>query len=54
MWKARSAVVNNCSKVHVRGTVIARNIRLRNEQFPSKTLIVSADEKGKKEWKVDN
>lgn len=41
MWKARRAVVNNCSKVHVLGTVIARNIRRRNEQLPSNTFIVS-------------
>lgn len=42
IWKARKAVVNNCSNVLDRGTVIARNIRLRSEQLPSNTFIVSA------------
>lgn len=48
MWKARKAVVSNCSKLQVRGTVIARNIRLLKEQLPSKTLIVSKTNKRKK------
>lgn len=47
MWKARKAVVSNCSKLHVRGTVIARNIRLLKEQLPSKTFIVSKRSKKK-------
>lgn len=54
MWKALKADVNNCSKEHCLDTVMALKIRLLNEQFPSKTFIVSKKENKKISKKNNN